>query len=291
MTKSQYENNIRDVVEKISNLEKSSRTPLLPIGNNSNQGIFINNISQQGLLKEIIMAHELGHYVNRNKKQFDAFSIVDDIPRYKSLYSITTSEYLKVVNSSSQKIVILGQQYSIEHYEYLTSLCSISNTLSKDTFEISNASGISKYLSNGSFQYHDLKISAITERVSNYNSTYIGLFDKYNPMELVAIYELESIKITEQVIRRIAQILLSNDTGAKNNHISKNTILNPKPDENEVISIITSCVQCQQNCQCQCCKQLRSITQRDDIRNVNFHVSLKLLDLQKFLTKPTFISF
>ena len=59
------------MVRKIGELEQISKTP--DINGNSDNGIFIDNISQQGLLKEIIMAENLGHYVNRNKKQFDAF--------------------------------------------------------------------------------------------------------------------------------------------------------------------------------------------------------------------------
>lgn len=285
MTKGQYEANIKNVVSKIIELEQSSKTPVENNGY-SDQGIFIDNISQQGLLKEIIMAHALGHYVNRNKKQFDAFIVID---RNLNMPSLNINEYSNIVDNSLRNININNIDYSVKQYEYLTSLCMKSSTITRKCKKKINGQ---MYLSEGNFQYHDLKISAITERVSNYNSTFFGFFDESNPIELVAIIKLNCDQITGLVISKLAKILLSTKGHSNRNYIHRNDSLNNDNHTEQYVSdLITSCVQCQNGCNCNNCSELKRLSNRDDIRDLNFHVSIKLSDVIILNIPPIFTSF
>lgn len=265
MTKNQYENNIRNVVRKIGELEQISKTP--DISGNSDNGIFIDNISQQGLLKEIIMAENLGHYVNRNKKQFDAFSVID---HNLNMPDLEIGEYSNIVDNSLRTININNIDYSVKQYEYLTSLCETSsNKTKKYKNHINN-----RYLSEGSFQYHDLKINSIDSRINQYNSTYFGVFDKSYPINLISVYEFSQGSMKDLVIKKIAKLFTSKHPKAKSNFVYKADQLQSRnpTDYQTVITYIKESLTGSTN-------NLVISTGNNNILDENVHISIKLSDV------------
>ena len=157
--------------------------------------IEIMNLSQGGLLKEIIMANCLGHFVYPHKKQHDAFTI----PSLSHIFTLSD---------------IISDVSCHKKYEYLTSLCSKS---SRD---------------RAKFQFHDMKISSINERVGKYHATYFGYFNVNNPMVVFDIKEAETSFMIDIVIDKITNsIHKANNTLQRNNikfelenYINNNTV-------------------------------------------------------------------